>query len=154
MKLFEWLCLRTWRGLLILALALLAGCAGQPSGQPGGGEEREATSLQEQEASEEAEDENEHAGDMENGKKLFLQTCATCHGETGEGNGPAAAALEPKPRDFTDSSVISKLSDEHIAKSIREGGASVGKSPVMPAHPQFNDEEIADLVAFIRSLEK
>lgn len=35
------------------------------------------------------------------GKKLYGQTCATCHGEKGEGTGPGATGLNPKPRNFT-----------------------------------------------------
>jgi mono/diheme cytochrome c family protein len=37
---------------------------------------------------------------MERGKTLFAQNCATCHGEKGAGDGPAAAATNPKPRNF------------------------------------------------------
>lgn len=35
------------------------------------------------------------------GKTLFTVNCASCHGVAGKGDGPAAAALNPKPRDFT-----------------------------------------------------
>lgn len=35
--------------------------------------------------------------------KLFAQHCAACHGETGDGQGPAAKFLEPKPRNLRDS---------------------------------------------------
>src|SRR4051812_46398683 len=34
------------------------------------------------------------------GKELFSVNCATCHGPEGMGNGPAAGALVPKPRNF------------------------------------------------------
>jgi mono/diheme cytochrome c family protein len=34
------------------------------------------------------------------GKDLFASYCAQCHGETGDGKGPAAVFLYPKPRDF------------------------------------------------------
>ena len=37
------------------------------------------------------------------GKELFAVNCATCHGPDGLGNGPAAAALNPKPRNFHES---------------------------------------------------
>ncbi|MEO5968978.1 MAG: c-type cytochrome [Bdellovibrionia bacterium] len=35
------------------------------------------------------------------GKELFAVQCATCHGAEGKGNGPAASALTPAPRNFT-----------------------------------------------------
>ncbi|MCM2322951.1 MAG: c-type cytochrome [Oligoflexia bacterium] len=35
------------------------------------------------------------------GRELFSQQCVTCHGPEGKGNGPAAASLTPRPRDFT-----------------------------------------------------
>jgi mono/diheme cytochrome c family protein len=35
------------------------------------------------------------------GTKVFAQRCVICHGPDGRGNGPAAAALIPRPRDFT-----------------------------------------------------
>lgn len=88
---------------------------------------------------------------LQNGKKIFETTCAPCHGIEGKGNGPAAGGLNPKPRNFTDAAVMEKLSDEHIFKTIREGGGAVGKSPLMPAQPQLSDPEIWDLVAYVRT---
>jgi mono/diheme cytochrome c family protein len=35
------------------------------------------------------------------GKVLYVQTCVTCHGLEGKGDGPAGLSLNPKPRDFT-----------------------------------------------------
>jgi mono/diheme cytochrome c family protein len=35
------------------------------------------------------------------GKNLFAQTCATCHGPEGKGDGPGGLGLNPKPRNFT-----------------------------------------------------
>ena len=39
-------------------------------------------------------------GLIANGKQLFGQQCAACHGPTGRGDGEAAYLLYPKPRDF------------------------------------------------------
>lgn len=35
------------------------------------------------------------------GKAIFQQQCISCHGAEGKGDGPAAAALNPHPRNFT-----------------------------------------------------
>jgi c(7)-type cytochrome triheme protein len=37
----------------------------------------------------------------ERGKAVYLETCAVCHGDKGDGSGPLAAGLDPIPRDFT-----------------------------------------------------
>ena len=37
---------------------------------------------------------------VERGRRIFEVTCATCHGQLGRGDGPAAAALDPKPADL------------------------------------------------------
>jgi mono/diheme cytochrome c family protein len=37
---------------------------------------------------------------IEKGKELYKVQCVSCHGDTGQGNGPAASALNPKPRNF------------------------------------------------------
>ena len=39
--------------------------------------------------------------DAKAGKPLYLRECSACHGERGDGNGPGAPFVEPRPRDFT-----------------------------------------------------
>src|SRR5215471_14638786 len=36
------------------------------------------------------------------GQQLYTNYCAACHGDKGEGDGPAARYLYPKPRNFTE----------------------------------------------------
>ena len=38
--------------------------------------------------------------DIKAGKPLYLRECSSCHGERGDGKGPAAAFLDPAPRNF------------------------------------------------------
>ncbi len=40
--------------------------------------------------------------DLTHGQALFQTNCAMCHGPQGQGNGPAAAGLEPAPTNFHD----------------------------------------------------
>ena len=94
-----------------------------------------------------------YAADAEQGKKLYGQFCASCHGQSGKGDGPAAAALNPKPRDHTDKEYMSKMSDEDMLKVIKNGGASVGKSPLMPPWgASLKNEQIQDIIVYIRTL--
>jgi mono/diheme cytochrome c family protein len=94
-----------------------------------------------------------YAADAEEGKKLYGQFCASCHGQSGKGDGPAAAALNPKPRNHTDKEYMSQMSDDEMLKVIKNGGASVGKSPLMPPWgASLKDEQIQDVIAYIRSL--
>jgi cytochrome c oxidase cbb3-type subunit 3 len=93
------------------------------------------------------------AADVEQGKKLYGQFCASCHGQSGKGDGPAAAALNPKPRDHTDKEYMSKMSDEDMFKVIKNGGVAIGKSPLMPPWgASLKDDQIKDVVAYIRTL--
>ena len=85
-------------------------------------------------------------------KVTFGQVCGTCHGVEGKGDGVAAAGLNPKPAAFGDPEFWKTRDEAHIKKVIKEGGASVGKSPMMaPFGAQFNDEQIAALAAHIMS---
>ena len=91
---------------------------------------------------------------VEAGKKIFMTRCQTCHGATGVGDGPASAALNPKPRNFTDKAWQESVTDEKIMNTFQKGGAAVGLSPMMPPHPDLRGEKAKAIVAFIRSLGK
>ncbi len=94
-------------------------------------------------------------GDAQAGKKTYDVLCASCHGNTGKGDGPAAAALPTKPQNLADGKYVSTLKDEYLFKVIKEGGASVGKSALMPPWGgQLKDQDIWNVVAHIRSLSK
>jgi mono/diheme cytochrome c family protein len=91
--------------------------------------------------------------DVAAGAALYAANCATCHGAHGDGDGPASAALVPKPAKHHDGNYMNPLSNEHIFKVIKEGGAAAGKSPMMaPWGGMLSDAQIWDLVAFLRSI--
>ena len=88
---------------------------------------------------------------VEDAHDLFKTRCAPCHGEHGKGDGPGAAALNPKPRNYTDGTWQDKVKDEDIKKTILYGGAAVGKSPQMPANPDLDGKpELDGLVKVVR----
>lgn len=92
------------------------------------------------------------APNVEKGKEIFSQRCVPCHGATGAGDGPASASLTPKPRMFSDPEWQKSVTDDHIEKVIKLGGAAVGKSPAMPGNPDLNDPAVvAGLRAVVRS---
>jgi mono/diheme cytochrome c family protein len=85
---------------------------------------------------------------------LYESRCARCHGSTGGGDGPEAAGLDPKPRNFRDATWQLAVSDRHLEQAIREGGPSVGKSAVMQANPDLaaQPELVAALRQHLRTL--
>ncbi len=93
------------------------------------------------------------AGDPVKGKQNYMDFCVPCHGVSGKGDGPMAGSLPTRPRNHTDGAHMNALSDAHLFKAIKEGGAAVGKSPVMPAWgTQMSNDEIRDTIAYLRTL--
>jgi len=70
-------------------------------------------------------------------KEIFSTRCSTCHGPQGKGDGPAGAALNPKPRNLGDAAWQKSVTDDHIEKIIVGGGTAVGKSAMMPPNPDL-----------------
>jgi len=94
-------------------------------------------------------------GSPAKGKELFAKHCGGCHGPGGKGDGPAAAALNPKPTDLTNKAYNAGLKDQYLFDLIQKGGAAVGKSPLIPPFgSKLKDGEIRDVIAYLRSLAK
>jgi mono/diheme cytochrome c family protein len=93
------------------------------------------------------------SGNPETGKLKYVQICASCHGKAGAGDGVASPGLDPKPAHHNDGSYMNALSNEHLTKVITEGGASVGKSPLMaPWGSVLGPQGVQDVIAFVRTL--
>jgi len=92
-------------------------------------------------------------GDPQNGKVVYERKCMLCHGEKGDGKGPAAEELSPAPRDFV--SGVYKIrttsdkvpSDQDLFRIITDGmpGTSMPPWRVLP------DKERWDLVAYLKT---
>lgn len=92
-------------------------------------------------------------GSVEAGAPLYREHCASCHGPEGDGEGPSAAGLNPKPVHLDDGAYMNRLSNAYLRRITAEGGAAVGKSSMMPGlEATLSEAEIRDVVAFVRSL--
>lgn len=92
---------------------------------------------------------------MVRGKQTFDKLCASCHGNAGIGDGPVGKALPPGTLpDLTKGSFKYATDDAKKKEFIKKGGAAVGLSPLMPAHPSLTDDELDALIAFVKSLKK
>jgi mono/diheme cytochrome c family protein len=86
---------------------------------------------------------------MEHGQKLFLSTCATCHGPEGKGDGPGGKGLNPPPRNFTQAAGWKNgYHIEGIYKTLEEGI----KGTSMVAYKDIRRKDRMALVHYVRKL--
>jgi cytochrome c553 len=89
-------------------------------------------------------------GDAAKGEASFKMLCVACHGEKGDGNGPAGAALNPKPTNFTDPANSERLKPEYVYNVVKNGGAANGRSPLMVAWSGvLKDDQLRDVAAYV-----
>jgi mono/diheme cytochrome c family protein len=137
--------------IVLLAAALLAAC--------GGGDDPEPTATPIPAAAAPAEavpaaaqPVAAAAGDAANGQKLYAQLCIACHGPEGKG-------VQGLGKDLTNSTFVAENNDVGLIEFIK-----VGRDPGHPlnttgiamppkgGNPALKDQEIADIVAFVRSI--
>src|SRR6266404_146835 len=87
----------------------------------------------------------QEATTLKEGKSLFAADCASCHGDTGAGNGPAAGALAPSPTNFH----LKKPTQER-AWDVLENGVPGTAMP--PWQSQLSADQRRAVVEFVRSL--
>lgn len=85
----------------------------------------------------------------------FSVVCASCHGQAGDGTGPAGAALDPPPANFTDPEFWATRDRDRIVNVITNGAAAAfGGSPLMvgwsASFTAENIQELADHVMEFR----
>ena len=85
-------------------------------------------------------------GNYERGKLFYHANCVTCHGANGDGNGPRAYFIFPKPRNFLSQSSRARLNRTVLFNAIKYGVR--GKE--MPAWGKvINDQDIADIAEYV-----
>ncbi len=97
------------------------------------------------------------AQDAENGGRIYDRWCAECHGAEGQGDGPAAAYMLPRPRDFNQAryqirtTANGELPTDADLLAILENGMP---GTTMPAWPNLSDEERSDVIAHLKSFSR
>jgi disulfide bond formation protein DsbB len=93
-------------------------------------------------------------GDAANGKEKFVGTCSSCHG-------PEAKGMPGLGKDLTTSEFIKSQSDLELVAFVLKGRPSsdpantVGVDmPPRGGNPALTDQDIKDIVAFVRTLQK
>jgi cytochrome c553 len=86
-------------------------------------------------------------------QRLYLAHCAECHGANGHGSWRATLFLL-RPTDLADPLGLAPLSDAYLFDLVKHGGAPIGK-PGMPAFGyHLSDEQIREVVRYVRSLSR
>ena len=93
--------------------------------------------------------------DTTRGKAVYQKWCAGCHGETGAGDGPAAATMLPRPRNFTGavykirSTASGQLpTDADLERAVAEG---LPGTAMPPWQGRLSDAERRDVVAYLKT---
>ncbi len=85
-------------------------------------------------------------GDRMRGKAFYLQNCATCHGARGDGAGPRAYFIFPKPVNFLSDASRTRFDRRALTQSIAMGV----RGREMPAWSKvLDDQQIADVAEFV-----
>lgn len=82
------------------------------------------------------------------GRALFQAHCALCHGDNADGHGLRQQGFDKQPADFTDRTWRDRVSPEQVFDVIKHGKPDTA----MPAWHVLSDEQIWQLVAYLRSV--
>jgi mono/diheme cytochrome c family protein len=87
------------------------------------------------------------------GKVIFETNCTPCHGSEGQGDGPAAEALDPKPATLADGAMMNTLSDGYLFWRVSKGGAMEPFNSAMPTwETSLTEEQRWQVISYVRTL--
>ncbi len=98
---------------------------------------------------------NSETGNAEQGEVVYIKRCLQCHGDEGDGLGPAADFLNPPPRDFTLGLFKFKTTafdedlpnDADLLRMIRDGMPGTA----MPGWgDMLSEQDMLDVIAYIK----
>lgn len=85
-------------------------------------------------------------GDFAKGRDFFMKNCATCHGTLGDGQGPRAYFINPKPRNFLEPNARAGFNRPFLYEAIAKGRLGTE----MPAWDKvLSNQEIANVAEFV-----
>jgi high-affinity iron transporter len=82
------------------------------------------------------------AAELDQGRQIFNDKCAPCHGQDGGGDGPMAMAFSPKPMDFKDPSFWQGNAAQKITDTVNNG-----KGQMIPV--SLSDAEIKAVIDYM-----
>ena len=85
-----------------------------------------------------------NASMAQDGKQIFVDKCAPCHGEKGDGKGPMASTFDPKPGNFCDPVFWQGDVNKKITDSITKG-----KNQMVPV--DLKPDQIKAVIEYIKS---
>ena len=88
------------------------------------------------------------AAEAPRGKSVYEIRCAPCHGAEGGGDGPAAAAITPRPRNFRDPAFWTGRTPEQLRLTVTQGRPG---TLMAPFEGVLSKAEIDDVVAYLQS---
>lgn len=138
--------------VVVLVALVLAACGGGGASQPSGGSQPTAapTSPPAQSGGGQA----VAAGDPAKGEQLFQSTCSACHG-------PDARGLPNLGKNLRESEFVKSLSDQELLEFIKKGRPASDPAnttgvdmPPKGGNPALTDQDIMDIIAYIRSIQE
>jgi len=85
------------------------------------------------------------------GKAAYSKLCASCHGPTGAGDGPAGKSLNPPAANLAAVNSSQMWSDGFLYWTISEGGTQL-KTAMPPFKASLKEKEIWQIILYLRSL--
>jgi mono/diheme cytochrome c family protein len=86
----------------------------------------------------------------DDGKAVYADHCAKCHGDDGKGQTKMGLKLEA--RDYTDAKVQDAFTDDEAFKAVKEGMKKDDKTLMKPS--DLSDDDIKASIADLRTFKK
>ena len=130
----------TLGSILLLFSLLLVACGGDDTSSGGGGGEVADVPAE------------THAGDAAAGEDEYDATCIACHGPGGEG-------VQGLGKSFVTSDFVNNISDDDLLDFIKVGRPTGDPDnttgvdmPPKGGNPALTDDQLVDIIAYIRTL--